>query len=76
MAIVGLGLVVSSEPAPVVGDNAVPGGVQCGHLLFRSTEVRGTVGKHVLDGLATLLPVTDAQAPAAAAQSAVLRDEA
>jgi hypothetical protein len=43
--------------------------------LFKSTEVRGTVGKHVLDGLATLLPFTDAQATAAATQSAVLRNE-
>lgn len=40
--------------------------------LFKSTEVRGKVGKRVLDGLAAFLPANDAQALAAAAQYAGL----
>lgn len=40
--------------------------------LFKSTEVRGRVGKRVLDGLPVFLPTDDAQALSAAAQYAGL----
>jgi hypothetical protein len=40
--------------------------------LFKSEEVRGKVGKRVLDGLAAFLPTDDAQALSAAAQYAGL----
>jgi hypothetical protein len=43
--------------------------------LFKSTEVRGKVGKRLLDGLAAFLPANDAQALAAGAQYAVVPDE-